>query len=90
MLCSNDLVTKINLDTENKNLYEYNCMAHRHYMVCLNCSNIVTVKNCPLMEYEKQLKKQTDYIITGHKLVMYGYCPKCKKNAAAAAEYTQN
>ena len=78
-LCLSDLVTKVSIDTENKNLYEYNCVAHRHYMVCLGCDKILTVKNCPLHDYEKQLIDETEFIITCHKLVMYGYCPQCKR-----------
>lgn len=77
MLSNSEIVTKINIGMDNKNLYEYNCMIHRHYLVCLNCSKIFTVKNCPLNDYEKELEKDTDFNITGHKLIMYGYCLDC-------------
>jgi len=76
-LSNSELVTKINISTENKNLYEYNCNVHRHYLVCLKCNKIFTVKNCPLVDYEKDVEKDTGFKITGHKLSLYGYCKDC-------------
>lgn len=76
-LSEGELVTKLNISTDNKTLYEYNCNAHRHYLVCLNCNKIFTIKNCPLGDYEKEVQKDTGFCITGHKLTLYGYCAEC-------------
>jgi len=74
-----EIVTKINIIQDDKALYEMNCGLHHHYLFCLGCNKIITIKHCPLEEYEKALKKETDYEIVGHKLSVYGYCPACKK-----------
>lgn len=78
MLTDSELVSKINIGKDNKNHYEYNCLKHRHYLVCLSCNSIFAVGDCPLGEYEKRVAEQTDFLITGHKLNMYGYCSSCK------------
>ena len=62
---------------DDKKLYEYHGMGHRHYLVCLGCRQMITIENCPLHEYEKQLEKDTEFAITGHKLYLYGYCKEC-------------
>lgn len=77
MLSESELVTRINISTDNKTLYEYNCNVHRHYLVCLSCNKIFTVKNCPLADYEKDIEKETGFNVTGHKLSLYGHCQNC-------------
>jgi Fur family ferric uptake transcriptional regulator len=77
------IVTSLDIGSGNKMLYEFNCNVHRHYLVCRGCSRIITVKSCPLADYEKDVEKDTGFCITGHKLSLYGYCAQCaaaKKN----------
>lgn len=78
---SKDLVTKLNLSGDNRALFEYNHMVHRHYLVCLGCKKILAIEHCPLKTYEESLEKEMNYTITGHKLDIYGYCPECRKKA---------
>ena len=73
------VVTKLGF-IEDKKMYEYNGIGHRHYLICLKCRKIITIENCPLHEYEKKLEKDTDFVITGHKLYLYGYCKDCALN----------
>lgn len=72
------LVKKLTLSGDSRNLYEYNRMIHRHYLICLGCNKIVSIDSCPLADYEKHLAEETNYKITGHKLDIYGYCPDCR------------
>jgi len=53
-------------------------MVHRHYLICLGCKKIMPIDHCPLGDYEKSLAKKTNYLISGHRLDIYGYCPECK------------
>ncbi len=73
------VLNKVQLSGENKALYEYNRMVHRHYLVCNNCKRITVIEHCPLEAYEKSIEKETQFIVTGHKLDVYGYCPDCQK-----------
>ncbi len=76
---SKDLVTKISIMDDERMLYEYNNLGHRHYLVCIGCKKIVTVRHCPLGTYEKTLEKETGFDIVGHKLYLYGQCEDCQK-----------
>jgi len=52
---------------------------HHHHLICLNCKDIQKVElNSHLESQERQIKKQTNFRITGHALEFYGYCIKCK------------
>ena len=73
-----NMVTKISIIDNDRMLFEYNQMGHRHYLVCIGCKKIVTIQNCPLGSYEKELENKTDFTILGHKLYLYGYCSECK------------
>lgn len=76
-----DLITKISIMDDDRMLFEYNQMGHRHYLVCLNCKKIITIHNCPLGTYEKELETKTDFSILGHKLYLYGYCKECQSKS---------
>ena len=78
-LADKDMVIKLNITGDNRALFEYNHMVHKHYLVCLGCKKIITIDRCPLENYEHLLEKETDYTIIGHKLDLYGYCPECKE-----------
>jgi Fur family ferric uptake transcriptional regulator len=78
-LVDKDLVTKLTIMGEDKSFFEYNCMGHRHHLICLGCKKIRAIEYCPLKDYEEFLKKETNYAISGHKLDIYGYCPECRK-----------
>lgn len=82
-LCDKNLLTKLNIDGENKTLFEFNRMLHIHHLVCLGCKKIIAIERCPLEGYEKALAKETNYAIAGHKLDIYGYCPECRNKQPA-------
>lgn len=73
------LVNKLNIMDNERMLYEYNRFGHNHYLVCVGCKKIVAVHECPLVLYEKELAKKTDFTILGHKLYLYGYCLDCQR-----------
>ena len=73
------LVTKLQITGDSRALFEYNRMAHKHYLICLECKKITAIESCPLGDYVKALAQETDYSISGHKLDIYGYCPSCRK-----------
>ncbi|AFA48021.1 Fur family transcriptional regulator [Acetobacterium woodii] len=80
VLAEKNLVTKLALSGDDRYVYEYNRMIHRHYLICLGCKKILALEDCPIKGYEQQIESETDYQIVGHKLDLYGYCPSCRKN----------
>ena len=77
-LKTSGLVARVSIDAGGKALYEYNRMVHRHYLVCLGCNKMISLDICPLKAYEKELEKETHFVITDHRLNLYGYCPECR------------
>ncbi len=74
------LILKLSIVGEGRKLFEINRKIHKHYLVCLRCKRIIPIEHCPLEEYEKKLEKETRYLIAGHKLDIYGYCPECQSH----------
>jgi Fur family ferric uptake transcriptional regulator len=79
-LADKNLITKLNIMGEDKTFFEYNSMVHKHYLICLSCKRIRPIEYCPLKDYEESLQRETNYLISGHNLNIYGYCPECKEN----------
>ena len=77
-LIDNGLVVKVKMNESSKALFEYNRMVHKHYLMCLGCKKMIALDDCPLEAYEKELEHQTHFVITDHKLNLYGYCPECR------------
>lgn len=50
---------------------------HEHYLVCTKCKKRIPLPDCPLLEIEEILKKETGFEIEGHSLSIYGKCPEC-------------
>lgn len=78
-LFDKELILKHSVLNENRILFEYNNKVHKHYIVCKCCKRMFAIENCPLREYEKLLELETGFMIIGHKLSIYGYCPECQK-----------
>jgi len=78
-LAAKSLINKLNLSGNSVTLFEYNRKVHSHHLVCMGCNKILTIEHCPLENYEKTLAQNTQFVVLGHRLDIYGYCPKCKK-----------
>lgn len=49
---------------------------HTHYAVCLACRRRIPLQSCPFAHIH--LEKDTEgFIVTGHRLELYGYCRQC-------------
>jgi Fur family transcriptional regulator, ferric uptake regulator len=84
------LVIRSMLPEENRAVYEISSLEHRHYLVCVKCKTIVPLEYCPLKGYEETLEQKTDFDILGHRLNVFGYCPKCRKSKSKDKPYQEN
>lgn len=77
------LVEKSVLPGGDVSVYELKEGKHRHYAVCLSCHKLVALKDCPFEHVKEDAIKseEGDFVITGHKLELYGYCRECKINS---------
>ena len=83
VLIQKELITAMTLSGVPRTLYAFNGRIHRHYLVCLDCKRMLPVEGCPLSGYEKQLERQTGFLIAAHQLDLYGYCPACRQKNSA-------
>lgn len=76
------LVTKTILSSEDNAVYELTLGSHRHYAVCLTCHKKFPLSVCPVHEITENLNETLPgFVVTGHQLEIYGYCPACQKQA---------
>ncbi len=72
-----NLITKTSWMGDGTVVYELNRGEHTHYAVCLECHKRIQLPSCPFAHVH--LDQETEeFIVTGHKLELYGYCKDCK------------
>ena len=72
-------VTKSTFMGDGTVVYELDKGEHTHYALCLSCHKRVALPSCPF-EHVHLDSDSGDFVITGHKLELYGYCKECEKN----------
>lgn len=77
-LCEKNVLTKSGLMEGGRAMFEVTPLTHRHNLICIRCHRITPLRDCPLEDYETDVEKTTGYTVSGHKLEIYGICPKCK------------
>jgi len=79
VLLKNGLIAKTTLLDCNKSMYEYKRVEHKHHLVCIACNRMISLEDCPINdEYAREMCRRQGFELTGHKLEIYGLCPKCK------------
>lgn len=80
MLTEKEIVIKSTIIGDDKARYELNHNEHKHHVVCVGCHKRISFEDCPVNDFEKALKEQINFDVTGHKLEIYGYCKDCQLN----------
>jgi Fur family zinc uptake transcriptional regulator len=67
-------------DLHGERIYRLHCSTkdHHHHLICLSCGKSRHIKSCPM---EAMLGEPDEFVITGHKFEIYGYCRKCHETA---------
>lgn len=77
LLVEKGILTRLQLADE-RAYFRYGGNEHQHHLVCLGCSRVVELAQCPVHQFEAELMKDTQFRITQHRLTFYGYCPNCE------------
>lgn len=73
------IVHKTTLSGSNSLIYEIICSdKHHHHIICKGCGKTNIIDTCPFEDI-KRLVSEEDFIITEHKIELYGYCKECMK-----------
>ncbi|MCL4530472.1 MAG: transcriptional repressor [Chloroflexi bacterium] len=51
---------------------------HHHHITCVQCHCVVDIDICPPLEFDS-IARQTDFVIEGHSLTLFGVCADCRK-----------
>jgi len=57
--------------------YSFNRTAHHHELVCLECGAEIPLDHCPIKELETVAREQHGFVISSHRIELFGYCPTC-------------
>ncbi len=58
--------------------YELNRGEHTHYAVCLECRKRIPLSGCPFIHMRLDTGAK-DFMVTGHRVELYGYCKDCQE-----------
>ena len=58
--------------------YRVSHKAHHHHLVCVACSATEDVHLSDVETVLAGVREATDYEIVGHRIEVYGLCPRCK------------
>jgi Fe2+ or Zn2+ uptake regulation protein len=53
--------------------------SHHHHVTCTQCHRVVNVEECLPSEVLSAIERQTQFILKGHSLELFGQCPQCRK-----------
>ncbi len=74
----NKLVTK---DITNEKVSKYTLIKeeHKHFLECKECHSSTPLDFCPYHTANKKIKKDTNFTVDEHNLIIFGICEKCNK-----------
>jgi Fe2+ or Zn2+ uptake regulation protein len=58
--------------------YRLSHKAHHHHLVCVSCGATEDVHLEDVEDVLDRVRDATDYEVVGHRLEVYGFCPRCK------------
>lgn len=70
-------------ELDNRVYYEYLLKdnAHKHYLLCNQCSEIITLPECPVEDIMTSITNETGYRIQSHTVEFRGICPTCQEKS---------
>jgi len=72
---SHGLIDSIQL--ADKKRYERADKAHHDHMICTNCGHIEEFSHDTIEQLQQAAAAKKGFKLTGHQLVMFGFCKKC-------------
>jgi Fur family transcriptional regulator, ferric uptake regulator len=58
--------------------YRVSHKAHHHHLVCVSCGATEDVDLSDVEDVLGRVREATEYDVVGHRLEVYGFCPRCK------------
>lgn len=81
------LLCKVVLE-ENVLRYQVSPLDHHHHLVCVHCNTVQDIEACEVTDFVRQAAAETGYELLGHRLEVYGRCPRCARSGLGSASAT--
>jgi Fur family ferric uptake transcriptional regulator len=52
---------------------------HHDHLICTECGKIIEFENQVIEDIQAEIAKEKNFVVTSHKLELYGRCNKCAK-----------
>jgi Fur family transcriptional regulator, ferric uptake regulator len=85
MLVSQGLLNRIDF-ADGSHKYRACGESHHHHLTCVQCHRVVDIDICLPAEQISLVGIQTDFIIEGHSLTLFGLCPACRNISESMTE----
>lgn len=53
--------------------------SHHDHLICSECGAFVEIKSDEIEEIQKKIAEKNGFLLTNHRLNLYGICSKCRK-----------
>lgn len=64
-------------ELDGEKIFQFHCSEqHHHHLICLRCGRTKTIEVCPMQDLSRL---DPEFLVTGHKFEIYGYCKSCQK-----------
>lgn len=61
--------------------FEIESAHHHDHLICTECGKIVEFENDTIEDLQERIAKRKKFVLTGHKLELYGVCSECRKKS---------
>lgn len=58
--------------------YRVSHKAHHHHLVCVSCGATEDIHLTDVEDVLGRVREGTEYEVVGHRVEVYGFCPRCK------------
>ena len=58
--------------------YRLGPLSHHHHLVCIVCGQVEDFARCAVDDIVLRLSEATGHEIVGHRIEVYGVCPRCR------------
>lgn len=55
-------------------------LPHHHHITCTKCGTLTDIEQARLENLLEEIAKSNDYLLTSHKVELFGLCNKCRIN----------
>lgn len=77
LLLDRGLVCKVVM-TDGSVFYRMSHNMHHHHLVCVSCGATEDIGRCGVEDVITSVQQVTDYEVVGHRIEVFGFCPRCK------------